>query len=503
LYVGKPQSKLLGKTQPRLWTPPLRPLTRRTSLGYAFIDFCQAAGRPLIAYQRWLAVHSLELNPDGTLRYRVVIVLIARQNGKTEYARLLSLFKLYVLGVRLVLGVAQGIGLARENLNGSLELAQSSPWLAGDIADIRRANGDESFTVAAPVTYRDVEGDESMTLASGSRYKICAANRRAGRGLTVDHLSADEIREWRSDDAWSALSKTTNARINGQTWCYTNQGDDQSVTLLRLRDAALSRAEETIALFEWSGEDGCDLDDWQQIRQANPALGILVSPAAIRTAMVSDSEETYRTEILCQKVDALDAAVSYRAWQESATPSITLDTPELRKRLAVCFDISPDGRHASLAAAARLPGGEAAVEIAGAWRSADEARTELPGLLARLEPRAIAWYPTGPGGAFADVLRPAIAPRWNPAYIELTGGRQSEVCMEFSSLVSSGRICHPGDELLTAQVRGASKIRSADGWRFGRRGEAHCDCVYGAAGAAAAALALPEPAVARIRVLSY
>jgi hypothetical protein len=498
--------KLIGRTQPRLWTPPLRTLTRRTSLGYAFIEFCEAIGRPLIPYQRWLAVHALELNPDGTLRYRVIIVLIARQNGKTEFARLLALFKMFVLGVRLVLGVAQGISLARENLNGSLEIAQSSPWLTEDIAQVRRANGDESFTVASPppVGYRDIDGvDESFTLAGGSRYKIVAANRKAGRGLSVDHLSADEVREWRSEDAWSALSKTTNARINGQIWCFSNAGDDQSRTLNRLRDAALARTEETIALFEWSGEPGCDLLDWDQIRQANPALGILVSPAAIRTARFSDEEETFRTEILCERVDSLDAAISARAWAECAAPSITLDTPDLRKRLAVCFDASPDGNHLSLAAAARLPGGEAAVEIAGAWRSADAARAALPELLTALEPRTIAWYPGGPGGQMADVLRPAVPPRWNPAYLELTGTRQAEVCQEFASLVLSGRIVHPGDELLTAQVRSASKIRAADGWRFGRRGEAHVDCVYSAAGAAAAALALPEPSAPRIRIITY
>ena len=101
--MGPVAAKLTGKTQPRLWTPPQRTLTRRTSLGYDAAEFADAIGQPLLPWQRWLAVHGLELNRDGTPRFRVVLVLVGRQNGKTRAASVITLFKMYVTGARLVL----------------------------------------------------------------------------------------------------------------------------------------------------------------------------------------------------------------------------------------------------------------------------------------------------------------------------------------------------------------------------------------------------------------
>ena len=88
--------KLLGKTAPRLWTPPLRTLTRRTSLGYDLADFAAAIGVPFLPYQRWLAIHALELNRDGTPRFRQVLTVVGRQCGKTEISLILTLLYGYV-----------------------------------------------------------------------------------------------------------------------------------------------------------------------------------------------------------------------------------------------------------------------------------------------------------------------------------------------------------------------------------------------------------------------
>jgi hypothetical protein len=74
--------KLVGCVQPRLFTPPLRPLNRRTSLGYECADFQEIAGEPYLPWQRWTAIHALELLQGGGFRFRIVVILVARQNGK-------------------------------------------------------------------------------------------------------------------------------------------------------------------------------------------------------------------------------------------------------------------------------------------------------------------------------------------------------------------------------------------------------------------------------------
>lgn len=485
--------KLTGRTEPRLFTPPLRTLRRETSLGYEAADFAQKViGVPFLAWQRWLAIHALELNPDGSFRFRVVVVLVARQNGKSDAKRTISLWRLYLDGARLVLGVAQDVGLAREQWNMCLDTIHAAPDLAPELGQVRRVNGDEWFRLAETRPIEDDDDDEWFRLNGGGRYKIAASNRRAGRGLSIDELTFDELRTQTSWDAWSSLSKTTMARPRAQIWAMSNAGDDQSIVLNQLRDAALSGRDPSVGLFEWSAEDGCELDDPRAWQQANPALGYLISEAAVRTAMTTDPPAVFRTEVLCQKVDQLDGAIDLTAWRNCADPAGTLHGH--RDRIAAGIDVAPDGQHVTLAVAARITD-RIRIEIAGAWSSTDIARAAIPHLLDRIKPIALAWYPAGPAAALAPVLRG----RRNS--LDLTGGKVAEACQGLADLTRALRIVHNADPLLDAHISAARKQTSGDGWRFTRHTEGHVDAAFAAAAAVYAALTTPEPARARIRLL--
>lgn len=497
--------KLTGKTQPRLWTPPLRTLTRRTSFGYDVIDFAQAAGIMLYPAERWLLVHACELDRDGLPRFRVVLHECARQNGKTTTALLVALYKMYIARTRLTVGAAQSLAQARESQDAALEMIADSPLLAAELAEVRRGNGQESFRVApaGPLTYDDDDDDESWTLRGGRgapRYKIVASDRRAARGLSVGHVFADELREWLDSKGWSALYYTTMAVDDSQIWAASNMGDDRSTVLNALHDAALAGRDPSIGLFSWSAPDGCELDDWSAIAQANPLLGYRIPPRAITTAIATERPEDVRAEVFCQRVAALDGVIPWQAWLDCADEAGTLDFH--RDRVAVCFDAAPDGAHCTLAAAAKLSDGRVRVEVVDAWDSTDAARAALPALLAKIKPKAAAWYPTGPGAAIATTLRSAIPAVRGIEYIELTGQRVAEVCQEWTDMIRARRILHPADPLLDSDVRTAQKLNSADGWRFGRRQGKPVDACYAAAGASVAAMAIPEPKRGRIRLVS-
>lgn len=82
-----------GFTEPRIFTKPLRELTRETSRGFEAIRFAEKVlNVRLFPWQKWLFIHLLELNPDGTLRFRKALVIVARQNGKTLIAAVLAAF---------------------------------------------------------------------------------------------------------------------------------------------------------------------------------------------------------------------------------------------------------------------------------------------------------------------------------------------------------------------------------------------------------------------------
>jgi hypothetical protein len=221
---SRSSATLVGSKEARLFTPPLRKLTRATSRGFEVADFARdVLGEPLLPWQEWLLIHALELDRGGGYRFRTVVVLVGRQNGKTHLARVLALWRLYVDGARLVLSVAQSLDIAREAWRAGCDTVSSVPDLALEHERTSRVNG-----------------DEHLALTGGRRWKIGAANRSAGRGLSVDLLLMDELREQRGWEAWAALSKTTMARAEGMTFGISNAGDDESVVLNHLRDAALT-----------------------------------------------------------------------------------------------------------------------------------------------------------------------------------------------------------------------------------------------------------------------
>lgn len=478
---------LLGSTRPRLFTPPLVANSRGLPVhtrGREFIRFARDFGEPLWPPQEELALRGLELDESGCYRFRIVIVIKARQNGKTRFLRLLALWRLLDQGARLVVAAGQDRSRAFEVWEDAIEAIQAHPVLSARLGKVWRRTNDEWFRVLDP------DGQPA------GRYRIKAATRSSGRGPSADLVPFDELREQTDWEGWSALSKTTMARDDGQIWAFSNAGDRKAVVLRHLRSVALARTDPSIGLFEWSAEEGCALDDRRGWAAANPSLGRPggISEAAIRTALASDPPEVFRTEVLCQFVDALDHAVDPDAWMQSADP--TLDA--VRTDWVACVDVAPDSEHVTLALAAVLGDGRVRVEVAAAWDTTREgpaterARRELPGLLAEIKPRRVAWFPSGPAKPLAPILRPQKE-QVRKRYPEIKGAGVGEACMGFADLVAARLVVHRDDPLLTAHVTGAQRLPEGDGWRFIRQGAAHCDAAYAAAGAIHVALTLPPP----------
>lgn len=501
---------LLGSTTPRLSTPPAaagRPgpcgcgcaLTPASSRGFEAIEFATAVlGVTLLPWQRWWLIHALETvaAPPGAgvhhgrrLRFRVVLTLVGRQQGKSTLLMIVSLYFMALGYARLVLGAAQALDIADECWRGALELAENSDALAAEVASVIRGNGKTSFA-----------------LVNGSRYRTVATSRSAGRGLPVDVLLLDEVREQRDWLAWGALSKTTMARPGAFTLPTSNAGDEQSVVLNTLRSQALAGADDTLAIMEWSAPDGCDVDDPRAWAAAMPGLGITITESAVRSALATDPASVFRTELLCQRVDVMDTAITPEAWSACADPGGSL--AGVRKRVVMVLDASPDARHvtAVLAAPVGRDGTDLVrIEVAGAWTSTDAAMAALPALVEAIRPRVLGWYPLGPGAVLtADMERlydystgDRRAPRYAPDLMRITGGDVTASCQGLVDLVTTRRLLQPNDPLLNSQAIGAQRKDGADGgFRFVRvgAGSAHVDAVYAMAGAAHVARTLPLPA---------
>lgn len=357
---------LKGCTEARLHTPPLRELNDQTTLGYDAIAFAhEVCGIKLLPWQEWLLIHALELaepwtvdsidergQQDQIFRFRKVVVLVARQNGKTTLGVVLALYCMFVLRVPELLGVAQDLDVAEEVLQ--------------DVQDVIE-DTDELFEMTQPMV--KAAGKKAVRVDKdhgGSRYKVKAANRRAGRGLSADVIFFDELREQQTWDAWGAVTKTTNARASSLVWCMSNAGDLSSAVLRYLRlkaherlgdpDGVLARldaenadallpatsaevdmddldglaelladqdvddedtklvasAEELsedldlVGFYEWSTPDTFDPLDPEGWPFANPSLGYTgLNGVTLAAEGLNEPEATFCTENLCQWVESM------------------------------------------------------------------------------------------------------------------------------------------------------------------------------------------------------
>jgi hypothetical protein len=512
----------LGSLLPRRFTPPLVvglpgpcgcgcALDDDTSVGFAVVAWAlEVLHYPADPWQRWLLIHGLELLPDGRPRFRTVLVEVARQNGKTTVLVILALWWQFVCEVEMVLGTSTKLDYAKESWHKAVRVAEAAPALAGQRGRrwSREANGEQ----------------ESWTL-NHARYKIAPSNEEGGRSLTVHRLILDELRQHHDYSAWAASVNAGNAVLMFQAWALTNAGTDRSVVLNDLHEAAevfIAWALEQLAagevlrevlagapgdyrfgMFSWSCTEDMDPLNVEHLAVANPQLGHRIDPdtllgaARIAAAAGGDALRKFQTEAMCIRVKSENVAFDLSAWGRALDSSTTLD--RFRGRLAACLDVSPDGSHATLVAAAIMPDGRVRVEAIQSWESLAAVRAALPAWLERVRPYTFGWFPASGAAALTAELGQRKQGRvgWPPrgVRVEAIKGETAAVVMGFAALVTEQGVIHAPEELITAHLGNAEpKYLPGALWIIDRRqGAGHVTAAYAAAGAVHLARTIPAP----------
>lgn len=380
MQMPKDFSKLKGKAVPRLWTRPLRELTPLTTFGFEAIQFAERdLGLNLHPWQKWFLLHSLELEPGHEtgdplpmLRYKTVVLLVSRQNGKSFVlsARLLWRMFMWDKGVKppLILSTAHKLSLAEEILDDAHRTVSLSE-MHDRIAQRSNTNGNKFFR-----------------LDNGARWKCEAASDDGGRGLSVTDLAFDELRQQKEWSAWAAMTNTINAVQSSQTIAVSNAGEAKSEVLRSLRSKALEemdarasaekRGEDyapvdaSLGLFEWSAPDDCDIWDTAGWCQANPSLGhpnsITGDMLASKAALVGEPgaglpEHKFRTENLCQWVNVTADSLFSSEELEACLDRDSEIAPDSPVYLSV--DVSRDRKMTSLSIAGFRDDGKPHVEF--------------------------------------------------------------------------------------------------------------------------------------------
>lgn len=483
---------MLGIAEPRIATPPLGELTPATSYGFEVIDFANEIGHPLLPWQEVAVIRGGELLPDGRPRFRIVLLVVARQNGKTELPVVLSVYWQFRKRFPITLGTSTKLPYARESWRKAINLVRRTPSLhsqhAPGVKWFRRTNGEtESWT------YPDKNGDDA-------RYLIAAANSEGGRSLTINRGIADELRQHHTYEAWEAFEPACSP-ADAQIWALSNAGSARSVVLNDHQDAAREFIETGVGdprlgLLEWSAPESADPEDVEALLQANPRVGhgldieVLLAAARRAKRLGGEALSGFMTERMCVRVKVMNPAIPQRVWANCLDPADLLD---VRQRVALCIDLSPDGLHATVGAAAVLDDGRVRVETVADFtgpRAAVALERGLPALAEVIKPRVIGWFPSGPAAAVAAKMR-GRSPRRGTTVAEI-GGETAAVCMAFAKEVVAKTLAHSGQELLDAQVGSAERLWQGNTWVFTRRGGGNVDALYAVAGAAHLARTLPK-----------
>lgn len=354
---------MMGVTQPRIFTEPLRELTPDTSLGFAAIEYANTVlGKTLYPWQEWALIHALEiigsLETEWHFRFRTILFLISRQNGKTVLSEVIASFFLNVLCVDSVFGTSLSLDKAEEVWEAVINDQETVPELSGAIDRVSRTNG-----------------NKRLILTGLRQYKVGAPTRRAGRGDSNDLVMLDEIREQRDWETWSAAAASTTAKPNSLVVCFSNAGDPDSIVLRQVRAKAMenitgARAAyyggdvdgETLGLFEWSAPEGAATDDLEALAQANPALGYgNLTERALMSNRATFPENKFRSECMCQQVETiLQQPFPDGAWDAGVDVTSSI-APE--SELYFGIDLSQNRQWTSIAVAGLREDGNFHVEV--------------------------------------------------------------------------------------------------------------------------------------------
>jgi phage terminase large subunit-like protein len=298
---------LLGDQRPRLSSVP--PADR--SEGRNAVDLAALAGLELDPWQADVLEAGLGRR-DGRWAAFEACLIVARQNGKGAVLEALELAALFLFDdVRLILHSAHEFKTAAEAFLRIRQLIEGRPEFERRVERIRTA-----------------AGAEAIELKDGKRLRFVARSSGSGRGFSSDLVILDEAYQL-GDQEMAALLPTLSARPDPQVWYTSTAGFPTSTQLGLVRARGLSGCDPSLAFFEWSVDpDDHDPADERCWAQANPGLGIRITPEYIAKERAALSPEVFARERLSIGDYPSEGGgwetISADAWSACAVPGARL-----------------------------------------------------------------------------------------------------------------------------------------------------------------------------------
>jgi phage terminase large subunit-like protein len=441
-----PASVRVGAQQPRLLSVP-RPHAPADA-GQEAVELAAKAGLHLDPWQRLVLCEALRENARTWAAFEVGLI-VPRQNGKGSVLEALELAALFLpdpdAPPPLILHSAHEFKTSAEHFRRMRDLIDGSPQFRSKVRIVRTA-----------------AGSESIELHSGARLRFVTRTGGSGRGFSADLIVIDEAYNLTAE-AMAAVLPTMSARPNPQVWYTSSAGMTSSEQLARVRERGMAGGDPSLAFFEWSAEDGADLDDPDVWATANPALGIRIPEhfvAAERAALPPEQFARERLGMWADK-DRRSSAVDPDRWSTLADPSAERGTAP-----AFAVATAPDRSWSAVAVAWRRPDGRSQVMLADYRPGAAWVADRVADLRSRWGGSVL--VDTASRGLVPDASEPSTA-------------AQAQAHNALADSVEAGTVRHGDEPALNTAVRAARWRPQGDSRVLDRKGSADISPLVAAA----------------------
>lgn len=275
-----------------------------------------------------------------------------------------------------------------------------------------------------------------------------------------------------TEPVWDAMALAAGKRPESLTLAISTPADRLDSVMWRLVQYGRENPDDrSFVLVEYAAPDGCELDDREAWKQANPALGDFLHADAVAATLKTTREAAFRRYRLGQWTGTADSWLGWGMWDACRHPD-GAELPEDDTLVALAFDGSASGDSTALVGCT-IPSGDELPHVftVAMWEAPpDDPRWRVPrgevsamidAAFDRWNVRELAADPWGwrteleewsarHGGAVVE---------WNTAH----AGRMAPATDRAYAAISEGRLTHDGNEALSVHMANAVARRSPMG----------------------------------------
>lgn len=439
-----PSTPSLPACRPRLATPRN---PARASLGAQVEGVAELLGLPPMPWQTDLYAVTHEVDPAGHLWFRIVVVVVPRQQGKSSATNAVMVRRSVMAPNMTTVYTAQDRSIAAERLVEQLYERQLRPSPLGPAVEARRANG-----------------SERLTFRNGSRVILVAPHERSAHGMTLDLAMIDEAWAQRDMSLPQAFSPAMVTRPDAQLWIVSTVGDGSDSLLAHYQAAgaaSLADPDSRLCYVEYSAAPTADPDDPATWLACMPAIGHTIDLDTIRAERAGLPSDEFERAYLCRRPVAgpADRLISAAAWAAGLDPAAEPTAP-----LAMAVEVPFDRSSATIAVCGSGGPDVRVVEVIDRRPDTGWVTARLVELWERHRPTAIVIDPGGPAAPWItdlEALRLPVKP--------LTARDLAAACGGFYDDVRRGAVRHRTDRDLDAAVAAVQRRPLSNAWAWDRR----------------------------------